>query len=202
MNENTLTRQSPLHALIASASFPAGELQAERAKCVGLCDQSLLEKWGLRGSGAAAWLASQGIDVPDSIYASNSLSEGGLIVRVGDDEFFLEAASTEQSLAVLRTALPERAGCTAIPREEAAFLLTGHRSRELLAQTCGHPLADSPAGKLVFTRVAGVSCGVLPQRGDETIVYRLWLDPSFAIYLWETLLEIALELGGGAIESV
>jgi sarcosine oxidase subunit gamma len=29
--------------------------------------------------------------------------------------------------------------------------------------------------------------------------YRIWCDPTFARYFWETLLEIAVELGGGAI---
>jgi hypothetical protein len=42
---------------------------------------------------------------------------------------------------------------------------------------------------------------VLPQRIGEKTHYRLWLDPSYAIYLWETLLVIATEFGGGAVRN-
>ena len=53
----------------------------------------------------------------------------------------------------------------------------------------------------VYTRIAGGNGGVLPQSQGEATYYALWLDPSYAVYLWETLLEIVTELGGGAIET-
>ncbi|MEK6270754.1 MAG: hypothetical protein N2B57_08370 [Planctomycetales bacterium] len=79
--------------------------------------------------------------------------------------------------------------------------MTGRHSLQLFAQTCSHRFETSPAEKWVYTRIAGVNCGVLPQSQGEATHYALWLDPSYAVYLWETLLEIVTELGGGAIET-
>jgi sarcosine oxidase subunit gamma len=200
-NPNFSIRQSPLQAIIGETTFPSLEVQNKWATCLGLADTSLLEKWGLRGSGAADWISTMGVDVPETVYATRPLSEGGLIARIGKEEFFLEAAARGQSLSTLRDALPTGGGCTAVVREDASFLVMGNRSLDLFSQTCSHRFATSPEDKWVYTRIAGVSCGVLPQRIGEKTHYRLWLDPSYAIYLWETLLVIATEFGGGAVRN-
>jgi sarcosine oxidase subunit gamma len=200
-NQNLSIRQSPLQAIIGETTFPSLEVQNEWATCLGLADTSLLEKWGLRGSGAADWLATMGVAAPAEVYATRPLSEGGLIARIGKEEFFLEAATCSQSFGSLRDALSTGSGCTAVVREDASFLVTGSRSLDLFAQTCSHRFATSRVDEWVYTRVAGVNCGILPQsQGDQTR-YRLWFDPSYAVYLGETLLGIATELGGGAVRN-
>jgi sarcosine oxidase subunit gamma len=52
---------------------------------------------------------------------------------------------------------------------------------------------------VVMTSMVGVSVLVLwyEQRGAP--VFRIWCDGTFGPYLWETLLEIAREEGGGAV---
>ena len=191
-SEKVSTRQSPLQFLAAGA--------VATNRVVGLADLSLLEKWGVKGPGAASWLAERGVEIPQSIYASRPLPEGGLVVRVGSDEFFLEAGQLDQSLASLGESLPTAADFTPMIREDAALLITGRGSLDLFAQTCGHPLQQCPMDRIVFTRVAGVNCGILPQSSGEEIQYRVWFDPSYAVYLGETLLQIASELGGAASE--
>jgi sarcosine oxidase subunit gamma len=193
-------RQSPLQDLFTAEQPPGVDVQAERLQAVGLCEMSLLEKLGVKGPDAAAWLAEQGLDVPAAVYASGPLEEGGLIVRLGVDEFLLEAGSPDRSLAPLRDALPaDSPQLLPVVREDATLLLCGTRASDLLAQSCGHDFSKCPSAQLVYTRVAGVSCGILPQQIVGRSVYRLWLDPSFAIYLWEVLGEIARELGGGVV---
>ncbi len=75
-------------------------------------------------------------------------------------------------------------------------MLTGTRAIDALAQTCGINFRDATLRRLILTRVAGVSCGVFPDAIDETPTFRFWIDPSYAVYLWETLLEICESLDG------
>ena len=86
-----------------------------------------------------------------------------------------------------------------VEHEEATLLLTGRRSLEVLSQTCGINFREALPDKVVFTRVAGVSCGVFTEAIREVPVYRIWVDPSYALYLWETLVEICHSLDGGEI---
>ncbi len=50
-----------------------------------------------------------------------------------------------------------------------------------------------------MTRVAGVSCMILPLQAEEAPSFRFWLDPSYGSYLWEALLEIVRHQSGDAI---
>jgi sarcosine oxidase subunit gamma len=50
-----------------------------------------------------------------------------------------------------------------------------------------------------MTSMVGVSVLVLWYRLQAQPYYRIWCDGTFGPYLWETLAEIAGELGGGAI---
>jgi sarcosine oxidase subunit gamma len=57
------------------------------------------------------------------------------------------------------------------------------------------PLAQRP---VVMTLLTGVSVLVLPQATDDGIVHRIWCDPSFGPYLWETLAEVIRTTSGRA----
>ena len=198
----TPIRQSPLHDQLNSEPLPATDLSAARLSAVGICDVSLLAKLGVKGTGAAAWLAEQGIKVPEEVYASAPLEAGGLVVRLGADEFLIEAGSLDQSLSALRERMPGDAPDLApVVREDAALLLVGPRAIELLLQTCGYEFSKSHDQRLVYTRIAGVSCGVLPQQILGNRGYRIWFDPSYALYLWDALVEIATEFGGGTVDA-
>ena len=208
------TRQSPLTHLLEARgaefrSFGGGwhavrcgtnEYEQRALQCLGLCDLSGLQKIGLKGPDAQTWLTSKGLDVPGKTFASCPLAAGGVIVRLGADEFFLEDAMTSAQLPALAARIDSHKGrLCRVERQEATLLLIGRRCTEALAQTCGIDFRESEPGRAIFTRVAGVSCGVLPETIDELPAYRLWLDPSFAVYLWETLAEICGSLEGGPI---
>src|SRR5207249_9754250 len=90
-------------------------------------------------------------------------------------------------------------GVYRIEREEATFLLTGTRALEVLAQVCSIDFLTAARRRLVLTRAAGISCGILPEALGEVPVFRLWMDGGYAVFLWETLVEIAEELGGKVI---
>lgn len=208
------TRHSPIRHLLESQGsefreFGGGsyamragseEDDLRNSELLGLCDLSGLHKLGLKGPDARTWLTGMGLDVPGDIFASHSLTDGGVIVRLGADEFFLEDDISNTNLSTFPAGIASHKGqLVRVEHQEATFLLTGRRALEVLAQTCAINFRKVTPHKVVFTRVAGVSCGVYPETLREMPAYRLWLDPSYAVYLWVTLAEICRSLDGGEI---
>lgn len=176
------------------------EADLRTLEVLGLCDLSGLYKLGLKGADAEPWLTSKGFDVPGEVFAAGSLPGGGVIVRLGAGEFYLEDNITSTVLPALAARIDSHKGkLVRVEHQEATFLLTGRRAGEALAQTCGINFRDVTSGNVVFTRVAGVSCGVYPEPLGELPAFRLWVDPSYAVYLWQTLAEICRSLDGGEI---
>ena len=167
---------------------------------LGLCDLSGLRKTGLKGRDAESWLAGEEIDVPRTVFESRSLESRGIIVRVGSDEFFLQDGIGNSTVSLVAERMKSHDGLLfRVEHQEATFLLIGSRSLEVLAQTCGINFSVMAPRQVVFTRVAGVSCGVFPDSVGEIPTYRIWVDPSYAVYLWETLVEICESLDGCVI---
>ena len=211
MAHTVLPSRSPVHHQLSSLGaqwgqvaqcpialhFGEPEAEAAAARTLGLCDQSALPKLGLKGPGAAAWLTRKELKPPKEIYDSGPLPDGGLVMRNGTHEFFLESGFAARSVPKLAEALGSaRSGVHRVERQDATFVLCGERAWEVLAQTCGVNVRDAEPGRLVLTRVAVVSCGILPQEIDGNVQFRLWVDPSTALYLWETLAQITEDLGG------
>jgi sarcosine oxidase subunit gamma len=198
-----------LEEMAMPAAFARGALPDAP---VMLRDVSHRRRFGCKGPQAPAWLAGQGLAVPERF---NHFVErdGLLIARLAATEFLLEAAAgASPALARIELALAQRldaggSGVYPVLRDDAAIELAGPRANELLLQTCNvnfRPLAAgarSDDGLLVMTSMVGVSVLVVPQARVGAIVYRLWCDPTFGPYLWRTLLAIVEELGGGAIPS-
>jgi sarcosine oxidase gamma subunit len=85
-------------------------------------------------------------------------------------------------------------GVYRIEQQSVTLVLAGDAALGVLAQTCGVDFVGELADRMVYTRVAGASCGVLPREEAGQRVYRLWVDYSLAPYLWKTLAEIAAGL--------
>jgi sarcosine oxidase subunit gamma len=47
-----------------------------------------------------------------------------------------------------------------------------------------------------MTLMVGVGVLVLPQRRADGVTCRIWCDPSFGTYLWETLEEVIQKMPG------
>ena len=167
--------------------FASDEIERSAMETLGLCDVSGLHKLGLKGLGA---LQAANLDVPHDIFESRPLTDGGVIVRFGSDEFFLESGFQDKSV---------RAVSDSVDHQEATFLLSGSRGPEVLAQTCGINFSEAVPQRAVFTRVASVSCCILPDTVRQVLCYRIWVDPSYAMYLWDTLVEICESLDGRVI---
>jgi sarcosine oxidase subunit gamma len=165
-----------------------------------LCDVSALPKLGVKGPGAEGWLRGQQIDVPAATYDTQSLADGGLIVRLGAADFFLEGgirgSVLPRLLAELDRPIP---GVHRVERQDATFLLAGTQALKVLAQLCSIDFQTAAPRHLILTRAGGVNCGVLPDSIQGAPLFHFWVDPSFAVSFWETLAEISGELGGRVV---
>nr|MBA3710025.1 hypothetical protein [Planctomycetota bacterium] len=166
---------------------------------VSVCDASAFPRLTLKGAQAETFLRDSGVDVPARLFEVRALTGGGIVARTGTAEFFCEDGVADRTVARLEsTLLAAPAKVYRAVRQDASFLLGGSAVNQLLLQTCG---VDFPSlgPDLVFSRVAGVSCAILKRTLNQKPVYQLWLDHSYGSYLWENLIEIASDLGGGPV---
>ena len=126
------------------------------------------------------------------------LPNGGLVARLGTTEFLVEgdAALVDKIMQAKRAP-----GVYPVLRQDAAFALCGARVNELLPanlqrrfQNAGCRTNESRSD---FDGRCGRNHPV--QKNGTHPSYRIWCDGTYGIYLWETLADIATELGGGCI---
>jgi sarcosine oxidase subunit gamma len=210
-------RTSPLHDRVAAlnpqwdvvrgmrmAAGLAADETAARAS-VAVADLSCLDKAGIKGPGAATWLENLGIAVPAQANAWTGLAGSGVIARLGGSEFFLEDGATGDTASRVRDALGTGiAGVYPVIRQDAGIALVGKRVNELLVQTCNVNFQElgSASRTAVMTMMVGVAVLVIRQDYQNLPGFRIWCDPTYAPYLWETLAGIATELGGGPIGTL
>jgi sarcosine oxidase subunit gamma len=175
---------------------------------------------GLKGPGAADWLASQGIVLPprpntwaaradkaadaaDATHGADGAdgADGAFVVaRLGASEFFLEEGAAGRTLLGLAQSLRATPpGVYPVLREDDALVLSGDAVHDLLAQVCNVDFAslDLDAQPVIMTLMIGVSVLVLPQTSTGTgRRYRIWCDPTFGGYLRETLAALVRDNGG------
>jgi sarcosine oxidase gamma subunit len=161
-----------------------------------LDDLGALPKLGVKGYGAEEWLGKQGIVPPADILGAARFDAKGWIARLGAAEFFLESGGRNEAWVELEARLtPHPPNVYCIPRSEVTLVLAGADSRLVLAQTCGIDFRKPVLYRIVYSRIAGVGCGILPE-STEDLRFRIWVDYTYYPYLWETLTEIVTELGG------
>jgi sarcosine oxidase subunit gamma len=171
------------------------------AHALGFCDVTALPRVGIKGPAAAAWLAgTAGLPAPGEIYQALPIPGGGLVARVGGDEFLIEDGVRGNAVTHLDATLAEAPvpGLYRVPRQDAAVLLTGSNAPAALAEVCAVDFRK-PQPRLVYTRVAGVSCGLHARTLAGLHAFQLWIPPSYGEYLFETLLQVVRDHGGGAI---
>ena len=188
--------------------------EAQLANSLALADASFLPRIVLKGPQAAALLQSRNIPIPESILKVAPLENGGLIARTGGSEFFLEDGIGGNIVASLDVRRPSQAvsdglgspsynlgspGVYPVLRQDASLIISGSRAGELFRHVSSYDFVTEPHHDLVFTPIAGVSCSVLRTKLNGFPAFRLWTDGTYGLYIWHTLLEVAKELGGGAV---
>lgn len=169
---------------------------------LGMADKSFLNRFGVKGAGAANWLESQGIPVPDRPNTWCPLPDGGIVARLGRTEFLIEDSlnfPVAPRLAEASQQYPDQV--YPVLRQDAAIALCGTSINELLLQTCSInfralSLAEHP---VILTSIVGVAVTIIPGERAGVPFYRIWCDGTFGAYVWRTMLAIAEELGGSAV---
>jgi sarcosine oxidase subunit gamma len=210
---NTPLRLSPIYDLLQSLNGSWRDINGmpallclpndpHHSSHLGIADLSFLTRFGVKGANAAEWLANQGLPIPDYPNTWHSLPEGGIIARLGLTEFLIEDSVSSAITPGLATACQSPpAKVYPVLRQDLALALVGNRANELLRQTCSFNFqALSPSDRpVVLTSMIGVAVTVIPGDRNGKPFYRIWCDGTFGTYFWQTLVEIATELGGGAI---
>jgi sarcosine oxidase, subunit gamma len=177
-------------------------------------DLSWRPRFGCKGPGAQDWLTAQGYGVP---MAPNSaaVEAGVLVARLATSEFLVEAVGAErgaehgaQRVAATGAQLSQGARPAVVypvAREDLVIGLHGTGLNTVLRQTCSvdfAPWFDTVQdGAVLMTSLAGVGVLAWPQRTEQGASLTVWSDPTFAHYLWSTLLEVGADAGGVTIKE-
>jgi sarcosine oxidase subunit gamma len=216
-------RWPPHEALVASARSGGRHAEGEVAvSALSLKVRGAVDRFGLKGPGAPAWLAAQGIAVPAEpntwLGADAAADEALLVARLGSSEFFLEDVPGSTRLRDIEPdTVLHPPGVYPVLREDAAFLLAGVGALDVMAEVCNVDfggLARAPrpgtappdaarpdaVRPLIMTSMVGVAVLVVPLVGAETSAdgcsFRIWCDPTFGDYLSESLGTVVRDCGG------
>jgi sarcosine oxidase subunit gamma len=151
-------------------------------------DVSRTPRAGVKGPGAAAWLAGLGLPVPQAPNSWLPLP-GGLIARLGLAEFLVEGTES----AKLST--PPTHGVYPVLRQDTVLRLRGERLNDLLLETCSVDFCalDPGARPVVLTSMAGVTVTAIPDEEKGTPRIRLWCDSTYGEWFADTLAGVAGE---------
>jgi sarcosine oxidase subunit alpha len=160
-------------------------------------DWSATPRAGVKGPGAADWLAALGLPVPPSPNGWLRL-EDGLVARLGLTEFLVEGPQAAKLDA------PPAAGVYPVLRQDTALAIRGERLNDLLLETCSVNFAalDPAARPVVLTSMAGVAVTVIPGEDAGTPSCRIWCDGTWGEWLAETLAGVAAELEPTPIPAI
>jgi sarcosine oxidase, subunit gamma len=171
-------------------------------QALNITDVSELVRYGVKGPQAANWLNKHKLVIPtkaNSWVLSTSESEikGSIVMRLGTSEFLIEDQTGGQACSKLAADSLRVAGVYKVPRVDAAYILAGSDALNLLSEICALDLSESALAEhdVIMTQVGGVSATVLRQNINNEMVYRLWCDGTYGVYMKHILLEIAAELG-------
>ena len=193
-------KRSPMWTVVNEMRVPESCGGEADRQAVLLSDLSCLVRTGLKGPGAAEWLDRQAVSVPPRANSWGPLPGGGMIARLAETEFLLEDPLGGRLAVDVGHALGKGAkGVYPVARKDVALFVWGTRLNDVLLETCSVNFAavSAPHRELVLTSMIGVSVLAIPWPGDAAPACRIWADPSFGRYLWEALLEIVEEMGGG-----
>jgi sarcosine oxidase subunit gamma len=166
---------------------------------VAIGDLSYRRRVGVKGPSAAAALAGLGLATPAK---PNSWcrTEDAIVARLGITEYLIEDSAGGETVAKV-LALPAAAGVYPVPRFDAELVVAGPQAVDLFRQTCAVDIStlDAAGGALALTSMVGVGVTVAAVMTPAGVTYRIWCDGTYGGYLWETLCEVAEDMGGGAI---
>ena len=200
------TEWAVINNMKIAVEFASADIEQARKKILGVTDVSCFERYGVKGPQAAQWLADHELAIPSNanswtLNTSQSRDKKSLVLRLGSSEFLIEDQPGGLVSKKLASDIIRVAGVYKVPRADAAFVLSGSEVLNLFSELCSLDLRTTSllTNDVIMTHVAGISAIVLRQTLNKELVYQLWCDGTYGSYMWEVLIEIAVELGGGAV---
>jgi sarcosine oxidase subunit gamma len=192
-------RWAPQAGMSSAAVF--GSDDARHLQEAGIGDLSYKRRAGVKGPGAEAWLQKLGLPTPERPNSWVRTGCDSIVARLGLSEYAVVAGPGTDVCEQITRAVPPRV--YPVARYDAELLLTGRNVHDLLKQTCAFDFEslDPAARPVVMTSMVGVGVTVLAFGSPQQRYYRLWCDGTYGSYLWNTLVEVAGSLGGGAVGS-
>ncbi len=191
----------------AARDFGDAPGEAAAARRLGLADLSLVPRAGVKGGGAAEWLARQGLVVPEESNWARRQTDGALAARLAPAEVLVlgDLKGTGTRAAELAAASVDAEGVYPVPRQDthAWFLVSGDRSAETFAKLCEVDLrpARFATGRIAQTMVAGLSAIVVRDDMGGVPAYHLLASSASAEYLWDCLIDAMAEFDGRPVGS-
>ena len=187
-------------------SLPEAEAAAAR-KSVGLADLSAAGKVLIQGREAPAALQAAFGAAPGRV-GEVAAVKGGLLACLAFEDWYLTApiGGEARALEAVNQAISAAgvfAHATDLTHANAALLLAGPNSRDVLPKICGldfHP-SVFPNRTAAQSSVARVHTIIIRDdlQGGSLPAYQLHISRSEAAYLWEALADAASEFGGQPI---
>lgn len=147
---------------------------------------NIANTFGLKGKGAPAWLATQGLSLPAQPN-TRSLSGDNCVLRLGRGEYLIAGPAA----ASLRAAWQSGPAGDAmlVPRYDAVFTLDN--GRQVLTEICAlDTRPEVVADGVLMTLAAGISVTLIHDGKD----YRLWCDATYGDYMQHVLQEPGISL--------
>ncbi len=190
-----------INGMNTAVEFAGVAIEGARKKVLGVADISCLQRYGVKGPNATQWLLERGIAIPTTPNSWTTCEQKTLVLRLGSSEFLIEDQLGGSACSRLESDKARAASVYKVPRADAAFIVSGSEALNLFSEICSLDLRDKSlaAKDLIMTQVAGISATVIRQTLNGEPVYRVWCDGTYGPYMWEVLIEIATELGGGAV---
>jgi sarcosine oxidase, subunit gamma len=190
-----------INGMNTAVEFASTAVESARKKVLGVADVSCLARYGVKGPNATQWLLERGIAIPTNPNAWTLCEQKTLVLRLGSSEFLIEDQLGGSACTRLASDTTRAASVYKVPRADAAFIVSGSEALNLFSELCSLDLREKSlaAKSLIMTQIAGISATVIRQTLNGEPVYRVWCDGTYGPYMWEVLIKIATELGGGAV---
>ena len=171
-----------------------------------LADFSLRPRFGVKGTGAFAWLRGHKIAVPKA--NSHAIkSAGKLVARLSPSEVLILVEAGGNIVPRLEKVQPPAGKSNAypLPRAEthAWFRIAGDDAPAMFAKLCAIDLRLRSFANLAIAQTLAAQIPVIIIRDDlpQAPAFHLLADSASALYLWDCLADAMAEFAGMFLRS-
>lgn len=163
---------------------------------IAIRDYTNKQRWGFRGHDAAATLRNEGWELPETPNRIVSAGNEILSMALSEREFwFLDPNNSSLSPRLVNDAFREGMYPLFCQSSHAWLVISGEQKSEMMAKLCGVDLSPNAfnMGDVAQTQMALINCIIARHELQDSDVFSLLVDQSFANYALEVLMDARLE---------